>query len=214
MVDEEKLGRREKERLTRRQEILAAAREVFLECGYEGATLDDVAHRAEFAKGTLYSYFSSKAELFESLVDSEFGRVINDVAAAMAAEPDDELALRAAVRVGMRNMALHESFFRVAGAVHGGGAREDEFRIRKVVLERFGELATVVSQRVATAITAGVFRPLDPKLVAFILLGTTFYCAVYRARTTQATLGDEEADLLWHLFLNGIRRQPVGPAEE
>ena len=62
--NDKKISRREREKLARRRGILTAARKVFGARGYEGATLDEVAREAEFAKGTLYSYFDSKAELF------------------------------------------------------------------------------------------------------------------------------------------------------
>lgn len=62
-------GRRDRERKARRTEILAAAREVFARRGYEHATLDDIARRAEFAKGTLYNYFRNKEDLFRHIVE-------------------------------------------------------------------------------------------------------------------------------------------------
>jgi TetR/AcrR family transcriptional regulator, repressor of fatR-cypB operon len=60
--------RKERERLLRRHEILFAARAVFAEKGYANATLDEIAERAEFAKGTLYNYFDSKERLFDAMV--------------------------------------------------------------------------------------------------------------------------------------------------
>lgn len=56
------LTRRERERLMRRQLMLNAARSVFAERGYADATLDEIAQRAEFGKGTLYNYFEGGKE--------------------------------------------------------------------------------------------------------------------------------------------------------
>jgi len=58
------LSRKEREKLARQQEILAAARQLFLTHGYHETTLEEIARHAEFGKGTLYNYFSSKEELF------------------------------------------------------------------------------------------------------------------------------------------------------
>ena len=44
--------------------MLAAAWQVFLEHGYGGASMSDIAERLGGSKGTLYNYFSSKEELF------------------------------------------------------------------------------------------------------------------------------------------------------
>ena len=55
--------RKEREKKQRREEIISAAQEVFFEKGFDGATMDDVAERAELSKGTLYLYFKSKDDL-------------------------------------------------------------------------------------------------------------------------------------------------------
>ena len=71
---DEELSRRERERLLRRQLMLNAARAVFAEKGYADATLDEIAQRAEFGKGTLYNYFKGGKEdilfaVFDDLYD-------------------------------------------------------------------------------------------------------------------------------------------------
>ncbi len=55
----------------RRQEIIAAARQVFGAEGYERATLAQVAKSAGVCAGTVSHYFGSKAELFEAMVTEE-----------------------------------------------------------------------------------------------------------------------------------------------
>ncbi len=50
--------------------MLAAAQEVFAEKGYNNATLEEVAARAEFGKGTLYNYFpGGKQEILLAIVE-------------------------------------------------------------------------------------------------------------------------------------------------
>lgn len=68
------LSRRDRERLRRQNDILDAAKTVFAERGYAGATLDEIAARAEFGKGTLYNYFPDGKEqillaIFDQLYD-------------------------------------------------------------------------------------------------------------------------------------------------
>jgi AcrR family transcriptional regulator len=69
-----KLSRRERERLMRRREIMEAAQAVFAEKGYTHATLDEIAQRAEYGKGTLYNYFEGGKEdilfaIFDGIYD-------------------------------------------------------------------------------------------------------------------------------------------------
>jgi AcrR family transcriptional regulator len=54
---------------TNRRQLLAAARDVFGELGYARASLDEIADRAGFTKGAVYSHFRSKADLFLSLLE-------------------------------------------------------------------------------------------------------------------------------------------------
>jgi AcrR family transcriptional regulator len=54
----------------RRQAIIEAAFETFIEKGFAATRLDDVAKRAGVAKGTIYLHFKDKQALFEELVRS------------------------------------------------------------------------------------------------------------------------------------------------
>lgn len=51
--------------------VLAAAREVFAESGYQRASLESIARRAGFSKGAVYSNFESKDDLFLALLEPE-----------------------------------------------------------------------------------------------------------------------------------------------
>ena len=59
--------RAEKKAISRRR-ILEAAREAFFRDGFMAANLDEVAQQAGVAKGTLYRYFESKAELYVAVL--------------------------------------------------------------------------------------------------------------------------------------------------
>jgi AcrR family transcriptional regulator len=53
------------------RQILEGAREVFLNLGFDGASMGDIARAAGVSKGTLYVYFENKAELFSALIADE-----------------------------------------------------------------------------------------------------------------------------------------------
>ena len=63
------LSRKAREKLARQQEIVAAARELFLRQDYHETTLEEIAHHAEFGKGTIYNYFASKEDLFLAICE-------------------------------------------------------------------------------------------------------------------------------------------------
>jgi AcrR family transcriptional regulator len=58
----------ERRKEARPAELLAAALDLFVEKGYAGTRLEDVATQAGVSKGTLYLYFQNKEELFKAVV--------------------------------------------------------------------------------------------------------------------------------------------------
>ena len=63
-VQNDKLPRREREKLRQRQEMLAAALDLFSEKGYHNVSMHEVAGKAEFAIGTLYKFFRAYLCIF------------------------------------------------------------------------------------------------------------------------------------------------------
>src|SRR6185295_7734925 len=55
----------------KRAQIIEGARRVFLEHGFDAASMGEIAREAGVSKGTLYVYFKSKEELFEAIVEGQ-----------------------------------------------------------------------------------------------------------------------------------------------
>src|SRR5216683_8171106 len=56
---------------SKRRQILAGARKVFMDLGFDGASMGEIARSAGVSKGTLYVYFADKSRLFEAIVEEE-----------------------------------------------------------------------------------------------------------------------------------------------
>src|SRR3974390_150000 len=69
----------------RRQAIIDAAFDEFIDRGYAATRLDDVARRAGVAKGTIYLHFKDKQALFEELVRTALVPLIGRLASPPAA---------------------------------------------------------------------------------------------------------------------------------
>ncbi|MEI4270305.1 TetR/AcrR family transcriptional regulator [Klenkia sp. LSe6-5] len=78
-----------------RARVLEAARQVFAERGFAGASTDQVAAAAGFTKGAVYSNFGSKDELFLALVEAEAAARVDAVERALAGTSDLSGALAA-----------------------------------------------------------------------------------------------------------------------
>ena len=88
-MDDRKLTRREREKLAQRQDILAAALDLFSAKGYRNVSMCEIAERAEFAIGTLYKFFESKEDLYRVVLLEEAARLFAAGTKALE-EPDDE----------------------------------------------------------------------------------------------------------------------------
>ena len=54
---------------SKRRQILDGARKVFMDLGFDGASMGEIARAAGVSKGTLYVYFADKNRLFEAIVE-------------------------------------------------------------------------------------------------------------------------------------------------
>jgi AcrR family transcriptional regulator len=55
----------------KRRQIIDGARKVFMDLGFDGASMGEIARAAGVSKGTLYVYFADKSGLFEAIVEEE-----------------------------------------------------------------------------------------------------------------------------------------------
>ncbi len=77
-------SRKERERRQHEEEILQAARELFARKGYYNTTLEEIAHHAQFGKGTIYNYFSSKEDLFCGILNGLLDRAVEVAESSIA----------------------------------------------------------------------------------------------------------------------------------
>lgn len=101
-TDTETLPRATNRGLARRQAFLEAGRTVFLEQGYEAASVNDVVRLAGGSLATLYSQFASKEGLFLAVTQDRHEKII----AAMTPPAVDNMGLEDGLR------AIGESFLR------------------------------------------------------------------------------------------------------
>lgn len=88
----------------RRQALMEAARQVFLEHGYEGASIEEVMRRVGGSKASLYSYFGSKEGLFFDILAEQSEQFMKDLKIPDAADEDVEQTLKAVGRRFLRQM--------------------------------------------------------------------------------------------------------------
>ncbi len=96
----------------RREELLAAAEEVFGARGYHGASLDEIAGAAGVSKALIYEHFASKRELHASLVEAHVGEIFARLRANALAGTDGEARLRGGVDAFLAFVEDHRDAWR------------------------------------------------------------------------------------------------------
>ena len=213
------LSRRDRERLARRLAMLDAALAVFGEKGYDGATVDEIAERAEFGKGTLYNYFpGGKEELYRSLFEERVVRGLYAVA-ERTLPVERSLATPAEARAAFRDfiVGLLEHFETNRSALRlfmteGPRAFHDAERMGQVI-QLFAGFTDAVTAAVERAMAGGALRPLPALPVAHLLIGNVrgvlmahaaADCAPPGVPTLPAIVPAATADLITTVLFDGL----------
>ncbi len=106
----ERRGREEQARLAT---ILGAAESVFAQKGYYETRMDDIALKAELAKGTLYYYFKSKDGIYLRLLEREATKVHEEIKARLAEKTTVRDILTEVVSFSVEYFKANLSFLKI-----------------------------------------------------------------------------------------------------
>lgn len=114
--------RREREKQGIREEILSAARALFVQEGYENVSIRKIAEKVEYSPGTIYLYFQDKADILAQISEETFSRLEQRLVAInrdTAVDPIERVrrGLRAYIEFGLKHPNRYILTF-VRGSVH------------------------------------------------------------------------------------------------
>jgi AcrR family transcriptional regulator len=203
---QDSLSRKEREKRARQQDILKAARELFVTKGFRDTTLDEIAHHAEFGKGTLYNYFASKEEIFHAIVDQSIEDSLS-IARESSTAPGglrEKLTIFAhrTIRYIKDNGELLHAIYH---ELHRGGSAEAT-RFREIV-NRAGGMWGSLSELLQKEMDEGRVHICDPTEYVILFDGMVRgYC--FKQFSLDGSGNDEDfaraADLIVSVFLDGI----------
>ncbi len=184
----------------RRDDILAAAKEVFAERGYHATTMADVATAAGMSYGSVYWYFDSKDALFHALMDSEEQALRAHVAGALDGRPDEDmfrLAVRSTFEFFEADRRGVKLLFRDSHALGDGFERH-----LGGIYERF---IADIEEVLRAAQARGLIVDHPPRLIAFSVAALIGQLALRRATTDDGVEAAVVADFVVSLVLDGLR---------
>lgn len=195
-------GRARLPRSARRQQLLAAAQEVFVAQGYHSAAMDDIAERAGVSKPVLYQHFPGKLELYLALLDMHCDALVLKVREAMAATTDNKERVRGAVRAYFDFVDHESGAFRL---VFGSDLRNEPL-VRERVERVERECVAAISDTIISS--TGVSRS-QAELLASGLVGAAEVAAQFWLAGGRQVPKPEAEELLAALCWRGIASFPV-----
>lgn len=185
----------ERAKLERRRQIIAAAKQVFADAGYHGASIHAIIERAQIARGTFYLYFESKAAVFDSILDQAMAELrarIKRIDVEDANAPPPQVQLRQQVAATLEYIVSDRPLaILLLSAGHTPDAEATE-RLEQF----FDEVRGLLKRAMETGMEIGLIRPCQPDLVAAAMLGTIRGVIEYVTRNADAKVDDVVSEML------------------
>ncbi len=154
-------------RAKRREEILAAATDLFAGRDYADVQVDEVAKRAGVGKATLYRYFPSKEDLYLESLERALGGMEErlNTQAAPAATATSRLKSMVSALID----TLSEQLLTLK--LMGGDQSDLADRTRRVLRRRSAQTAASLRQVLEDGVAAGEFRRIDTDITPLLIIG-------------------------------------------
>ena len=178
----------------RRTEILKSAAAAFRRRGYHGASVDEIASALEMTKGNLYYYFKNKEEILFACHEYSLDKLLVLMADVEADDSSPEAKLRRLV-LAFVHLILDD--------LHGTALTLDPEALSpplfKRVIAKRDQFDHGIRAIIQQGIDQGVFRPGDPKMIEFAMMGAINWIAKWfdpAGPMTSDHIGDAFADYL------------------
>ncbi len=186
----------------RREQILEEAARLFSSQRFDEVLMDDIAQGAGVAKGTLYTYFSDKEELYFAVIFEGISRLNQLVLEKASSQKDPEKKLRDIVHSIVTFVAQNGFFYKLL-SIEDSKSNTG----KSVNRERWREERKIQLEAIESVLMAGhsegSFRVCDSSVEAAILRDMV--------RSTVINAGgklsvDEMVDVIMRIFIDGMRR--------
>ena len=185
-----------------RQEILDAAKDLFVNEGYEKFSMHRLAEKTAYSPPTIYLYFKDKDDLFFAMCEEVAGRFFADLTDIRTAHGDPLDSLRQAllnlIKVGFNNPAEYKFLFITRPQAYG---TLEEF-MEKESMARNSYLA--FQEIVMDCIATGKLQEIDIDVLTQVLAVATCGLATLTAHKTSFPWVDR--NVLAHTLVEGLLR--------
>ena len=173
-------------------EILEAALALFVEKGFAGTRLDDVAARAGLSKAAIYLYFEDKMALFQGVIRQAISSNLLTVEAITRAHQGPVAALIPAILEFMASRVEDTPMASIAKVVISESRAFPEIG-RFYLKEVIGRGIPLLEGLIVRGIAQGEFRRVDPGMTVRSIMGAMLLAGLWR--TVFEPIGAEKLDI-------------------
>jgi len=207
--------KRELRKNLKRERIIETASKLFSRKNYHQVMMEDVAKLTSVAKGTVYNYFSSKEELYFSIMRQRMEKLTDSLKNKIRSEVSSIDSLRSFVIHLYMFMMKYQNFFLMYRkeslqsrlGLAGTDKKDNEICIELLTLEN--QLRDLLSGIINSGKKQGLFRDIDDDFAVNIILGSIYGAVQQGIDKNPATDGqdypeEEERDKIFEFILYGL----------
>lgn len=173
--------------MDRRQEILEAAAKSFSLFGFKATTMEQVAKIANVGKGTIYTFFANKDELFNAVVLKMINEMRTEADAVAIEGASFETNAHARLMQMLKFRKKHQLYIKLID-------EEKELRtpaVSEVLKSIEVEIVSYIKVKIEKAIRKGELKQCDTELVAYLLFKSYLSLVVDWGKTHDTELEEE-----------------------
>ncbi|WP_338753507.1 TetR/AcrR family transcriptional regulator [Bacillus sp. FJAT-52991] len=180
----------------RKQQIIEAATKSFSLFGYKATTMDQVAKLANVGKGTIYTFFKNKEELFDEIVQS----LINEMRYKAEDVIDPNNSFHENVHRALFQILQYRKQHQLTIKLFQEGKEMGTPAVLDVMKKIEEELLSFIKEKVTLAIQSGQIKPCNPEVAAFIVL-KLYVSLIFDWEQHKEPLSESEISSLFELYL-------------
>ncbi len=187
----------------RHAEILEAARRVFAEKGYSETSVDEIAHAAGVAKGTVYLYYPSKKDIYWEALKGGLESMCEALEKRVGQAIESREKLRAFMETKLRYFEEHGEFFRIYHAEFSNVVLPRQW-YEKDLRSFHTRQMRLLGSAIREGMRKGEIRRMPVEETAFAVFDLTRGVITRRLLGLAKTKADEDLSLMFDLTWKGL----------
>ncbi|GIN91676.1 TetR family transcriptional regulator [Siminovitchia terrae] len=186
--------------IDRKQQILEAATNSFSLFGYKATTMDQIAKLANVGKGTIYTFYKNKEELFHEIISSLILEMKLSVEKTVSEDSSFYEKVDSALFALLEFRTDHQLMIKLIQEEKEMGTPA----VKDVIQKIENAIVQYVGKIVQKAVDKGEIKPCNPEITAFVII-KIYIALIFDWEKAHKPLEKDEISRLFKLYLlNGL----------